>query len=98
GLVDSGAMISILPYSLGVQLGFDWNAQKTPIALGGTVAGIAARGIVVEASVGQLPPVRLVFAWAQSDRGPFLLGEVNFFEVFDLLLCRSGRMFEIRVP
>lgn len=25
GLVDSGASISVLPYSLGVQLGFDWN-------------------------------------------------------------------------
>ena len=24
GLVDSGACISVLPYSLGVQFGFDW--------------------------------------------------------------------------
>ena len=27
-LVDSGASISVLPYSLGVRLGFDWNTQK----------------------------------------------------------------------
>lgn len=98
GLVDSGAAISVLPYSLGIQLGFDWKAQKAAIALGGTLASIAARGIVVEAAVGQLPTVRLAFAWAQSDHVPFLLGEFNFFEAFDVLLFRSRRIFEIRVP
>jgi hypothetical protein len=98
GLVDSGASISVMPYSLGVQLGFDWKAQKAAIALGGTLAGVAARGIVVDADVGQLRQVRLAFAWAQSDQVPFLLGEFNFFEVFDVLLSRSQRVFEIRDP
>lgn len=27
-LVESGATISVLPYSLGEQLGFDWNSQN----------------------------------------------------------------------
>jgi hypothetical protein len=61
-LVDSGASISVLPYSLGVQLGFDWKAQKAAISLGRTLAGLAARGIVVEAVVGQFPAARLAFA------------------------------------
>jgi hypothetical protein len=52
GLVDSGASISVLPYSLGVQLGFDWNTQKVPIKLAGTLAHVAARGIVLEAAIG----------------------------------------------
>jgi hypothetical protein len=73
GLVDSGASISVLPYSLGVQLGFDWNTQKTKITLGGTLAQVDARGIVVEAAVGQLSPIRLALAWAKSDQAPFLL-------------------------
>ena len=64
GLVDSGASISVLPYSLGVQLGFDWNTQKAKIILAGTLAHVDARGIVVEAVVGQLSPVRLALAWA----------------------------------
>ena len=51
-LVDSGASISVLPYSLGVQLGFDWNTQKADITLAGTLAHVGARGIVVEAAVG----------------------------------------------
>jgi hypothetical protein len=98
GLVDSGASISVLPYVLGVQLGFDWNTQKAVIALGGTLAGVAARGIVVEAAVGQLPPVRLAFAWAQSDQVPFLFGQFNFFQAFDVYFFRSRKTFEIRVP
>jgi hypothetical protein len=98
GLVDSGASISVLTYSFGVRLGFDWKKQKVAIALGGTLAGVAARGIVVEAVVGQLPSVRLALAWAQSDQVPFLLGEFNFFESFDVYFARSRRVFEIRTP
>jgi hypothetical protein len=65
-LIDSGASISVLPYSLGVQLGFDWNTQKADITLAGTLAHVGARGIVVEAAVGQLARVRLALAWADS--------------------------------
>jgi hypothetical protein len=98
GLVDSGASISVLPYSLGVQLGFDWNTQQAPITLAGTLAHVAARGIVVEAAVGQLSPVRLALAWADSDQVPFLLGQFNFFQAFDVCFFRSRGVFEIRQP
>src|SRR5688500_194792 len=89
GLVDSGASISVLPYSLGVQLGFDWHSQRAPITLAGTLAHVEARGIVVEALVGNLPPVRLAFAWASSDEVPFLLGEFNFFQAFNVCFFRA---------
>ena len=98
GLVDSGASISVLPYSLGVQLGFDWNTQKAHITLGGTLAHVDARGIVVEAAVGQLSPVRLALAWANSDQVPFLLGQFNFFQAFDVSFFRTRRIFEIAQP
>src|SRR3984957_6878740 len=98
GLVDSGASISVLPYSLGVQLGFDWNSQQAPITLAGTLAQVAARGIVVEAAVGQLSPVRLALAWADSDQVPFLFGQFNFFQAFDVCFFRSRGVFEIRQP
>ncbi len=45
GLVDSGASIGVLPYSLGVQLGFDWNTEKAKITLAGTLAHVEARGV-----------------------------------------------------
>ncbi len=95
-LVDSGASISVLPYSLGVQLGLDWNTQKAHITLAGTLAHVDARGIVVEAAVGQLLPVRLALAWADSDQVPFLLGQVNFFQAFDVYFFRTRGFFEIR--
>jgi hypothetical protein len=97
-LVDSGASVSVLPYSPGVQLGFDWNAQKARIVLAGTLAHVEARGIVVEAAIGQLAPVRLALAWANSDQVPFLLGQFNFFQSFDICFFRSRGIFEIRQP
>jgi hypothetical protein len=98
GLVDSGASISVLPYSLGVQLGLDWNTEKARITLAGTLAHVDARGIVVEAVVGQFLPVRLALAWADSDQVPFLFGQFNFFKRFDVCFFRSRGVFEIRQP
>ena len=98
GLVDSGASISVLPYSLGVQLGIDWQSQTAPITLAGTLEHVEAGGIVVEATVGKLSPVRIAFAWAKSDEVPFLLGEFNFFQVFDVSFFRARGVFEIRQP
>ena len=97
-LVDSGASIGVLPYSLGIQLGLDWQTQKAHITLAGTLAHVAARGIVVEAAVGQLAPVRLALAWAKSDQVPFLLGQFNFFQEFDICFFRTRGIFEIRLP
>ena len=52
-----------------------------------------ARGIAVEGVVGQFAPVRLVMAWADSDQAPFLLGQFNFFQAFDVFFFRSRRIF-----
>ena len=53
---------------------------------------VDARGIVVEAAVGQLSPMRLVFAWANSDQVPFLLGQFNFFQAFDVCFFRTWHL------
>ena len=95
-LVDSGASISVLPYSLGVQLGLDWDAQRLQLHLTGALAQVEARGVAVEAVVGQLPAVRLVLAWAASDQVPFILGQFNFFQAFDVAFFHSRGVFEIR--
>ena len=49
GLLDTGAMVNVLPYSLGVQLGADWNQQTTPVRLTGNLASVAARGLAFNA-------------------------------------------------
>ena len=96
GLVDSGAAVNVLPYSIGNQLGFDWDKQTTEIELSGNLAAVRARVVAVTAKVGTLPPVRLAFDWAKTDSVPVILGQVNFFLEFDVCFFRSRGLFEVR--
>jgi hypothetical protein len=96
GLLDTGATVNVLPYASGVALGFDWDRQTTSVQLGGNFAAVEARAVTVSAIVGNLAPVRLVFAWTQADDVPLLLGQVNFFAEFDVCIFRSRGIFDIR--
>jgi hypothetical protein len=96
GLVDSGAAINVLPYALGVQLGFDWAEQTRSVELSGNLAVAEARIVVLSAEVLGFPPVRLAFAWARTDTVSLILGQVNFFLEFDVCFFRSRGLFEVR--
>ena len=52
GLVDSGAAINVLPYSLGAQLGFDWSRETRSVELSGNLATVEARVVVLSAVAG----------------------------------------------
>jgi hypothetical protein len=96
GLVDSGAAVNVLPHALGVQLGFDWDQQTRSVQLSGNLASVEARVVVLSAVVGSLPPVRLAYAWAQTDAVPVIPGQVNVFLEFDVCFFRSRGVFEVR--
>jgi hypothetical protein len=96
GLLDTGAAVNVLPYSLGEQLGFVWEEQKTPLVLSGNLARLPARGILVTATVAHFTPVRLVFAWTQVDDVRLLLGQTNFFLEFDACFFRARSEFEVK--
>jgi len=96
GLLETGAAVNVLPYSVGVQLGFAWEQLRTSIVLSGNLARVPTRGVVVSASVGTFTPVRLAFAWTQSDNVPLLLGQVNFFMEFDVCFYRAREVLEVR--
>ena len=96
GLLDSGATVNVLPHSLGVQLDLIWEQQRTAVILSGNLARIPARGILVSATVGAFAPVRLAFAWAQTDEVPLILGQANFFAEFDVCFLRSQAVFDIK--
>ena len=96
GLLDTGAAVNVLPYSVGVQLGFRWEEQRTSIVLSGNLARIPARGVIVTALVEPFSPVRLAFAWTQSDQVRLILGQANFFMEFDVCFYRSRQAFDIR--
>ncbi len=95
-LLDTGAAVNVLPYSAGVQLGAVWERQTIPVPLTGNLSASEARVLVLEATVGRFAPVRLGFAWAQTDGVPVLLGQTNFFLEFDVCFFRSRSVFEIR--
>jgi hypothetical protein len=95
-LLDTGASVNVLPYSVGLQLGAVWEEQTTSVALAGNLASVEARGLLVSAEIGDFAPVRLVFAWSISDDAPLLLGRMNFFLEFDVCFYRSQLVFEVR--
>lgn len=96
GLLDTGAMVNVLPYSMGVDLGAVWEHQTTELRLTGNLAQFQARALLLLATIGQFAPVRLVFAWTQAEDVPLLLGQVNFFMAFDACFYRSQLAFEVR--
>lgn len=79
GLLDTGATINVLPFTLGLRVGAVWEHQDRVIPLAGNLASQEARALLLEARIGDFAPVRLVFAWTRSDEVPLLLGQVNFF-------------------
>jgi hypothetical protein len=95
-LLDTGAALNVLPYAVGVRLGFEWDRQTTTVRLTGNMASVEARVVIVDATVARFPAVRLAFAWAKQDDMPVLLGQVNFFMEFDVCFLRSRAVFEVR--
>jgi hypothetical protein len=95
-LLDTGAAVNALPYSIGAQLGFVWDQQTTSVQLSGNLASVEARVVLVAATVAGFSPVRLAFAWAKQDSIPVILGQVNFFMEFDVCFFRSRSLFEVR--
>jgi hypothetical protein len=94
-LLDTGSTMNVLPSVVGLSLGPDWSRQETVIQLTGNLASQTARAVVVEAQIGEIAPVRLAFAWTQSDDVPVIFGQVNFFQEFDACFYRTDGLFEI---
>jgi hypothetical protein len=95
-LLDTGASVNVLPYSIGIQLGAIWEAQTVSVTLAGNLASTEAKGLLVSAQISDFDPIKLVFAWSLSDEAPLLLGRMNFFLEFDVCFYRSQLMFEVR--
>lgn len=96
GLVDSGSDTSVLPYSLGMQLGLDWNKLPVLPAAGGILGSSPTRGVILDGEIKPFAPIRLAFSWVQRDDIPLILGQVNFFLEFDVCFFRSRGEFQIQ--
>ncbi len=95
GLLDTGSMVNVLPYSTGLQLGLVWEQQTIPVYLTGNLARVPARGVIISGQVESFLPVELAFAWTQAEDVPVILGQVNFFKKFDVCFFGSHSAFEI---
>ncbi|MFM7190915.1 MAG: hypothetical protein ACKN9E_11045 [Microcystaceae cyanobacterium] len=95
GLLDTGASVNVLPYSIGIQLGYEWERQTTSLRLTGNLAQYEAKVVLTQAIVGQFEPVQLAFAWTKATHIPLILGQVNFFMEFDVCFYRSQLEFAI---
>jgi hypothetical protein len=96
GLLDTGATVNVLPYLLGIELGYVWEQQTTVLDLTGNLAQYEARAVFVRAIVGNFLPVQLIFAWTQADNVPLILGQVNFFMEFNVCFYRHELAFEVQ--
>jgi predicted aspartyl protease len=61
-LLDTGANVNVLPCSIGIELGCEWERQTTALSLTGNLAQYEARVVLIQAVFGQFKPVQLVFA------------------------------------
>lgn len=98
GIVDSAASVNVLPYSVGLALGAIWEEQAYAGPLVGNLESTDSRALSLSAKIPELTgttDVSLVFAWANSDKVPVLLGQTNFLMQFNVCFYRSQNYFEV---
>jgi hypothetical protein len=95
GLLDTGSSVNVLPYGLGLQLGAIWENQKLTLPLGGNLARFEAKAILVRANIDRFKSVDMVFAWTQDQNAPLILGQMNFFLLFDVCFYRAELAFDV---
>ena len=93
GLLDTGAMVNVLPWQLGIDLGAVWAEQTNSLQLTGNLAQYEARVLLVSAVIGQFEPVRLAFAWTQAEKVPLFVRPGQLFHgVRRLFLSFAARL------
>ncbi len=95
GLIDTGAAVNVLPYSVGESLGAIWDESKSALRLAGNLGRFRAQAILLQVTIASFTSVELAFAWTEVDTVPLLLGQVNFLMEFDVCIYRSRLQLEI---
>ncbi len=97
GLLDSGATVNVLPYQIGLQLGAVWENQLPLFQLGGNLGNYESKGLILTAQIAGFKPISLAFAWTKAENVPVILGQTNFFSLFDICFLRQDNEFEIKM-
>ncbi|BAU10949.1 hypothetical protein LEP3755_14410 [Leptolyngbya sp. NIES-3755] len=94
-LLDTGAIVNVIPYELGIQLGIVWEEQIPAPQLAGNLAEAESRGVLITGLVQEFPPVRLGFVWTRNNSAPLILGQLNFFQEFQICFDGSNQVFTL---
>jgi len=96
-LIDSGCALNILPFDVGLELGFTWEKQTFPPDVTGVLKGTQAYAVLVQAALAPFPSLDLAFAWVSmpSTDVRVLLGQVNFFKEYNVYFYGHQHAFEI---
>ena len=89
--VDSGADITLIPYSVGIALGFRLKPDDEIKRIGGIGGGkvsIVLRKVKMRIN-GEELEIRL--AWCMSEDVPLVLGRLDIFDKFDILFKERER-------
>lgn len=96
-LVDSGSALNVLPFDVGKALGFKWAKQTYSLDVGGVLKDAKAYAVLVQGEIASFPSKDLAFAWVDKPSRdiPILLGQVNFFQVFDVYFYGKQQSFDV---
>ncbi|MDM8525570.1 hypothetical protein QUF80_19545 [Desulfococcaceae bacterium HSG8] len=96
-LTDSGSALNILPFDVGLELGFIWEKQTFPLDLRGTLRDSQAYAVLVRTELAPFPSLDLGFAWVSRPVADIriLLGQVNFFQEFNISFYGHHQVFDI---
>ena len=95
-LLDTGAPFSVLPRSIGENLGLNWKDARQFVKLGGGLSGAQTKAVVLKTIALSFEPLDVAFAWAENDGPRLILGQINFFQNFRICFFRKDSAFSIR--
>jgi hypothetical protein len=94
-LVDSGATVNVLPYSVGLDLGLDWKTAAEGFEIGGSAAGTTKK-VRLQFKIRDFDALELEFRWLEHDRVQLILGHDNFFKYFDVCFSTHNQVMTIK--
>jgi hypothetical protein len=93
-LVDSGASVNVLPHSVGLQLGLDWDTALEGPEIGGNIAGVSKK-VKLLLKIREFDALELGFCWLFHDRARVILGHDDFLKNFDVCFSTHNRVLSI---
>ncbi len=92
-LVDSASTTSVIPYTLGRELGLEWDESIFPEIQ--PIRGFKTLGVMLGTVFQDFGLIELGFSWVQSDTFPLILGQIDFFQHFRICFDAEGKFFTV---